>query len=396
MTILQINNNHYLKGGTESVYLNTIELLSQKGHKVVSLALTDEKSIKSAQNHFSIERRALTHNRFFSLSSIKKIKEVLKNEKPDVVHIHNIIGGITYSILPYIKRMGIPIVASIHDFRLLCPVYVFINGKKEICERCKTGKYYNCIINNCSPEGYPRSIILSAESYLRDLFIPYNKIINQFIFVSRFTKNKFLEFNPHLENISNHLYNFTNDFKLNINRGDYFLYFGRLSREKGLRTLVQAFSKLPDIKLKIVGDGDLRVELERIKLPNIELLGYKSGDELKDIIRNSSFVIVPSECYENNPLAVVESFALAKPVIGSQLGGIIELIDNVDTGYLFIGNNSESLMKIILKANSMTKNEYSNMAQNAYDFAVKKFSSEKYYSNLINIYDLVIRAKNYV
>lgn len=392
MKILLVNNNYYKKGGTETVYLNTIELLEKKNHTVVTFSQQNSQNETSTFSKYFTDVNSFYHNHFYSFESKKKINELIENEKPQIAHIHNIIGGITYSVLAVLKNRKIPIVASIHDFRILCPVYIFINGRNEICEKCKTGKYYNCIMNNCSPEGLKRSILLSAESYLRDYIVPYNKIISKFIFVSKFAQNKFLEFNPNLKEKSYHIYNFTDKFELHSKRGNYFLYFGRLSREKGLLTLLKAFEKLGNLKLKIAGDGSLLEQIEAIKTPNIELLGYKFGEELNKIIRQSSFVIVPSECYETLSMTTVESFSMGKPVIASELGALTELVQNSNRGFLFSPGDINSLVSKVSQASNLTDSQYTAMSENAYNFAKSNFSYETHYNKLIDIYSQSVKS----
>ncbi|MEW6196968.1 MAG: glycosyltransferase family 4 protein [Bacteroidota bacterium] len=387
MRILQVNNLHYRKGGTESVFLNTIDLLKQKQHEVFAFSLQDSKNTTTNCTDYFPHTNSFTLNRFYSYESVRKIKKLLDNENPEVVHIHNLIGGITYSILPIIKKRRIPVIASIHDFRLLCPVYIFINGKNEICEKCKTGKYYHCLLNNCSPEGIVRSSLLSIESYLRDFFNPFYKLIDQFIFVSRFAKEKFIEFYPELESVSRHIYNFANQFEKHDKPGNYFLYFGRLSREKGLITLLTAFAQLKNINLKIVGEGNLKSVIEQMKTPNVELLGYKSGEELKKIVSGSSFVIVPSECYETLSMTTVESFSLGKPVIGTNLGALTELIEDGKRGFLFIPRDVNSLVKKILEAIKLTNSQYSELSENVFRFSREHFSTDQYYNKLMEIYN---------
>lgn len=397
MKILLINNNHYRVGGAESVYLNTIEILSQNNHNVISLSRKNFNYSETNNDEYFINSSESLFNRFYNNEAAKTIELILKNEKPDIVHIHRIIGGITFSILPIIKKFNIPIVMTIHDFRMLCPVTMFMNKKGEICEKCLGGHYFECIINNCSPEGYVRSALITLESYLRDFLLPYNKYVDKYIFVSDFSKRKFLEAKPELKEKSFRIYNFNKKLKFNNIFGNYFLYFGRISREKGLLTLLKAFQILPHIQLKIVGDGELKNLINNLKSPNVELLGYKSGIELENIISNASFIIVPSECYENNPMSIVESYSLSKPVIGSDIGGITEIIINGETGYLFHPGNSEQLAQIVNNCSKMSKDEYDKFSQNAFSFAQNNFTQEIYYENLINVYNSCLDnlAKSY-
>jgi len=175
--------------------------------------------------------------------------------------------------------------------------------------------------------------------------------------------------------------------------GNYFLYFGRLSREKGLLNLLKAFKKLKGLKLKIVGDGELRKQLEEEKSINVDVVGYKTGIELEKIIKNSFFVIASSECYETNSMVIVESYSNGKPVIGAKIGAIPELIIEDKTGFLFESKNLESLVKILSHSITISPSEYENMGKNAFKFAEEKFSPVKHYNLLQNVYEQSILLK---
>jgi len=393
MKILQINNSYSKIGGAESVFFNTIALLKQKGHEVIPFSLNSSKNLNSKYSNYFVDDIKPLHNKLFSFTAQKKIAELIDVEKPDIAHIHNIIGGLTFSILPVLRKMGIPIVASVHDFRLLCPAFIFINGKKEVCEKCTGGKYYNCILNNCSPEGLLRSSLIAMESYFRDYFYPFSKNIDAFIFVSKFVQNKMLGSNPELSKKGYLIYNFTNKLNINSEMGTYFLFVGRLAREKSLFTLLDSFRLLPRMKLKIIGEGDLKQELELKKSPNVELVGHKTGDELIDQIKNASFIIASSECYETNSMVTLESYSLGKPVIGSDIGAISELIIDGKTGFLYEPKNSRELSNKLNKCSEMNLASYREMSKNAYDFLEQKFSSDLHYAQLIKVYENTLRNR---
>lgn len=390
MKILQINNYTYNRGGAETVFFNLVELLRSKNHNIITVGKYNDNSPPKVD--YLISESQFFFNRFYSFKSKLILEKILSDQKPEIVHIHNIIGGITFSILPVIKRYRIPIVASIHDFRLLCPVGIFVNGKKEICEKCKVGKYYEGILNKCSPDGYLKSSIVVSESYLRDLFFPHSKFFDAYLFVSEFTKQKFLEYYPEIENKSYVLYNFTNTFSFTQKRGDYFLYFGRLDREKGLLTLLKAFSQLKNIKLIILGSGPFARLIDQFNSnKNIEYLGFKSGAELRELIENSQYVIIPSECYETLSMSAVEAFSLAKPIITSGLGGLKELLDNGKNGFIFEPGNFESLKEVIINAQSITDEEYFGMSEGCFEYAKKNFDRENYYQKLISVYQTLVK-----
>jgi glycosyltransferase involved in cell wall biosynthesis len=392
MKILQINNSHYKSGGAETVFFNIIELLKHKGHKVITLSMMNSKNVEVGDDDYFVNGHNFLHNKFYSFEARKKLLKLIAIEKPDIAHFHNIIGGITFSILPVLKQMGIPVIATVHDFRILCPAFIFINGNNEICERCKSGKFYNSVIYNCSPEGQYRSLLIAAESYSRKYLVPYNRFIDSIIFVSNFVQEKFFEVQKDIDKKSFQLYNFVNKIDPDETFGDYFLYFGRLAREKSLFTLLESFKMLPNLKLKIVGEGSLKEVLEQRKPSNVELIGYKTGDELINFIKKASFVIASSECYETNSMTTVEAYSMGKPVIGSNIGAISELIDNGSTGFLYEPKNSVQLSKLLNKCSMISKEDYNIMSKNVQVVVKNKFSSEVYYDQLINVYNRVLES----
>jgi len=181
----------------------------------------------------------------------------------------------------------------------------------------------------------------------------------------------------------------------NTQKGNYLLFYGRLAPEKGVLTLINTWKRLSkDIKLKIIGEGVMSVmikdEIKSNNLTNIEFLGFRKGEELFGYIRNASFVLVPSEWYENNPLTIVEAYSSGKPVIGSNIGGIPELIVEGKTGYLFSMGDSAELEKKINEAVSMSDEAYLVMSEAAYKFACDKFSEKTHYRDLIKVYNEVV------
>jgi glycosyltransferase involved in cell wall biosynthesis len=194
------------------------------------------------------------------------------------------------------------------------------------------------------------------------------------------------------------LYNFfpeLNDIKPQYKKGNYFLYYGRLSEEKGIITLLNAWGNLNSrFVLKIVGDGPLKEEIlsfiEDYKMENVQYLGFKYKKELSKIITNSSFIFVPSEWYENNPLTIIESYSYGKPVIASKTGGIPEIVLDKKTGYLFKMRDVSELTDVILNASNISKKEYIGLSKNARELAVKLFYGKSHYQALLKIYHSMI------
>lgn len=403
MRILLINNQHYPKGGAHVVYFNTAELLKKNGHEVFFFSTKDDKNLpyeysecfpksKDYRNLSIISKLKSIRSFIYNREAYKKINEYIELIKPDIAHVHLFMGGLTVSVLRALKENNIPIVHSVHDYRLICPSYLFLNGNLEICEKCKKHKYYNCITNKCSEAKFSQSAILTIDSYFRYVFFNPKKYIDKYIAVSDFALKKHIEFT--FDNVLKYkkIYNFINDIESispNVYKGDYLLFMGRLSREKGISTLLKSVSNL-NIQIKIAGNGPLYEDLVNKSSDKVQFLGFQSGDNLIKLIKNCSFVIVPSEWYENNPMSIIESYAYGKPVIGANIGGIPEIVIDHKTGFLFKSGDVISLKKILEKADEISINDYNLLSQNARDFAVNNFSSSTYYTKLIGLYNELI------
>jgi len=403
MKILQINNYHYLKGGSEKVYFETSSLLEEKGHKVIFFSTGNEKNLKTKYEKYFVkptnynsskivDKIMSVHNFIYSKKAKKNLEKLILDEKPDIAHLHIFYGHLTSSILPILKKYNIPTVMSIHEYRLMCPTYLMqdINGNN--CELCANGNYFNCIFKKCNKGSFSKSFISALECFIRDYFFNYVDFIDKFILVSKFIYNKHKQYNKIPENKMIQLYNFIdiNNYKFEVNKGNYYLYVGRLSVEKGIMTLVKAFHNIPNINLKIAGIGPMERDIvdyvKRNNIQNIQLLGFCNKEYLEELIHNAIFTIIPSEWYENNPMSVLESFAYGTPVIGSNIGGIPELIIPEKTGYLFSPGDIEDLQKIILYSYDISINDYKDMSLNARKLIEGEFNKDKYYEELIKIY----------
>lgn len=408
MRILQINQCHYKRGGADVVYLNTINLLLSNGHEVASFSTQNPLNEDSIFSDYYVPSSDLRNQSFskkiqnvlpylYNSDAYLRLRKLIKDFSPDVAHVHLFYGSLSVSIFNALNDFNIPVINTIHDYRLLCPVSAFLDKDFNICEICAKKNPMACITKKCSNGKLTQSTVVALESlYWKNVNSPISKI-NLFHFVSNFCRNKYLEYYPEISEKNFVLYNFSVFKKKQVKTSSirYFLYYGRLSPEKGLNTLINAWKNIPpNIHLKIVGSGVLlnkiKEEIEFNKMGNIELLGYKSGTELESIIQNAFFVIVPSEWYENNPMTIIESYSMAVPIIGSNIGGIPEIIINNKTGYIFEPRNSQLLADTILKAYSLSDSEYWQFSSNSYDFADTNFSPNKHYEELLKNYTILI------
>lgn len=405
MKVLIVNKFLYPKGGAEVITLATGRILGAHGHEVYFWGMDHPANPEySYQDLFvtqveyddldSIRFKVFSAlNIFYSFDARKKMAALLRKIKPDIVHLNNFAHQISPSILNVIKRHNIPVIMTMHDYKMVCPSYSMLS-KSLPCEKCKNGRYYNCGINRCTKGSFLKSLVNVFEMYLHHKILNIYKDIDIYISPSEFLKNKVSEmgFKGEVAWLPNCVdtENFRPSFKW---QDKVILYVGRLSHEKGISTLIDAIKGI-DIPLRIIGDGPLRESLQRKvkdeKISNVEFLGYQFGSMLHDEIRKAMFLVVPSECYENNPLAIIESFALGKPVIGARIGGIPELVKDWETGLLFTSGDVVDLqakMMIMLK----NRNQILEMGRHARLYVENKLNSEIYYQNLMTIYQRAAR-----
>lgn len=404
MKILVINKFLYAKGGDAITALSTGKLLAGKGHTVIFWGMKHPLNPSYGYENFFVsnieyngkmtfkEKARASLNILYSFEAKRKMENLIKEIRPDIVHLNNFAHQISSSILDVFRKYRIPTVMTMHDYKLVCPSYsMLLDGKP--CEKCRNGEYFWCLFEKCTKDSYVKSLLNVIEMYLHHKILHIYDKIDVFISPSIFLKKKLKEmgFKRGIVYLPNFID--TKDYVPDYNFNSKIIcYFGRLSKEKGLFTLLDAMKGI-DVVLKLIGDGPLKESLElkvrNEKLNDVNFLGYKSGEELKNEVRGSMVVVLPSECYENNPRAIIEAFALGKPVIGARIGGIPELIQEGETGLTFEpGNTEDSRDKIEYLINRAEK--ISQMGRNARKFVEKELDAEKHYQRLMKIYQLAI------
>lgn len=326
----------------------------------------------------------------YSLHARRKIDALIRQERPDIAHINNIYHQISPSIIHSLKKYRIPMVMTLRDYKLVCASYSMF-ADKSACEACKGGKYFQCVFKKCVKDSRLKSFLNTLEMYFHHSLLHIYNQVDVFISPSRFLKAKTEEmgFQGRIEYLPNFVQ--VDEYRPQFDWQERsIVYFGRLSKEKGLVTLLKAMQGLPDIRLKLIGEGPLRgaleQETENLKLKNVEFLGYKNKDELNGEIKKSMFVVLPSEWYENNPRTIIEGFALGKPAVGARIGGIPELVRDNETGLLFEPGNVEDLKQKI-KTLAADSNKIKRMGKNGRQFVEQELNEKKHYAGLMKIYE---------
>lgn len=360
MRILSVNKFYYIYGGSDRYFFELNALHRRAGHKVVPFAMKHPENLSSPYDrHFvsqvnywdnpNLREKIKAAGRvLYSVEARRWVRELIENAKPDIAHIHLIYHQISPAILPVIREYGIPIVQTLHDYKPICPTYSLISWGR-ICERCRGKRFYHAALQRCNHGSLSASMLNSVEMYLHHALGWYD-LPDVYITPSDFMRRKMIEFGMPSEKFV-HIPNFVDADKYGYSdtTDDYFVYIGRLVSIKGVATLLRTMARMQSqsVKLAIVGDGPQRSELESLKiqlgLENVDFLGYQSGEKLEALIASAMFSVLPSECYENCPMSVLESMAMGKPVIGARIGGIPELISHGEDGMLFESGSVDDL-----------------------------------------------------
>lgn len=404
MKILLVNKFHYLKGGSEKYYFDLAKLLKEHGHEVAFFSMQDEKNIKTDCKEYFVENSDMNSKNIFKALDViyskknkKAMEKALDDFKPDIVHLNNFQRQLSASIIKPIKKRNIPIVFTAHDLQAICPEASMLDKNKCICEKCLNGSFFSCFKKKCIKNSYLKSFLGMVENdYYKKSKIYYEKI-DYIITPSEFYKKKLVEYGVK-ENKIIAIHNFI-DMPLNKKKEheEYIMYFGRISVEKGIFTLLEAFSKAQNANLFIAGSGPdlarLKSKVEKLNLQNrVKILGFLNQGELKKYIDKCKFVIVPSIWYENCPYSILETMAEGKAILASNIGGIPELIENKKTGILYEYNNINDLadkIEILFNKNKLAE----QLGNNARKKAIDEYSKEYYYSKLIKIYDKLLTGE---
>jgi glycosyltransferase involved in cell wall biosynthesis len=403
MRILFIHNFYQQFGGEDSVANAERRLLEERGEEVLFWTRHNDE----IKDYNVLQKLNFFRETVYSSRTVRDIEKAVAEFKPDVAFVHNIYPLISPSLYSALQKMRVPIVQVLHDFRPYCSNgWFYIDGK--ICERCKLGNHLHGIVHRCYRDSYVLSTLYSTALGV-NRWAGMSDKVDAYVCLTGFFKQKIMETGVPEEKIFIRP-NFIDAPPLDSPSADvplvetpskphksgYALFLGRLSNEKGLWTLIRAFEQLPEVELKIVGTGPLEQELRNYvrdkNLRNIDLVGFKSGDEKWKLIRNCQFAVVSSEWYENFPIVVLEYFAGAKPVIAARIGGLPYIVEEGKTGSLFEAGNAADLAEKVrrLRANPV---EAEAMGRQGRQLAETEYGPQKSYDNLMQIFTQVLSAR---
>jgi len=412
MKILQINKFFFLKGGSERYFFDLSELLSQKGHGISILSTNHpnnfpyfEKDDFVEYNDFSKTEGIWKDSKkiiriFWNREAAKKLEKLIKKEKPDIAHLHNIFSHLSPSIIYTLKKHNIPIVMTLHDYKMFCPNYKFFSQGKPCFDCIKRNNFRSCLNKRCIKNSWSKSLIGYLEGKWQKDFLKIIDKIDIFLAPSLFIRKKAISAGLPAKKII-HLPNFIDNEFLNnkkikneFNPQKYILYFGRLSEEKGIDLLIKSYLensvKLSKWIIKIAGEGPEQDRLKKLnkRYKQIEFLGKKKIEELKKIISQSYLIIVPSIWPENFPYSILEGMGLGKVVLSARIGGMSEMIEHKETGLLF---NPGDIIDLTKKINWAIDNpkKIKEIGIKAQKEILNKYNSEKHYNKLIKIYEQI-------
>jgi glycosyltransferase involved in cell wall biosynthesis len=381
--ILIVHNEYGKVSGEEIAVRSLQKLLAERGHQISTYFRS---SAEIADDGLGKAKAFFTG--IYNFSSRQEMRRLLGERRPDIVHIHNLFPLISPSVLGECRRAGIPVVMTVHNYRLVCP-----NGlhmvKGAVCERCTRGREWNCVLNRCEGSLLKSTGYAIRNAVARKLKL-FHRNVTLYAALTDFQKSKLVAAGFPADRISvlpNMVDQISTDASSEI--GDWIGYVGRVSKEKGIETLLAAASMLPDVKFRIAGAYDRMSHLLDGTPPNVQFLGHMKSDELHKFYRGSRMIVLCSTCYEGFPTVITEASMHAKPVICSRIGGLPEIVDDGATGLLFTPGNQQELAERIQRLWS-NPDLCREMGIAGRAKAIREYSSDRYYERVLSVYQRAI------
>jgi glycosyltransferase involved in cell wall biosynthesis len=399
--LLGINNYYYPRGGAEVLFLEHNRLFENIGWHVVPFAMRHTKNLATPWAYYFpdeiefgadyglAEKLVRAPRVIYSRQAQRRMRDLLESVQPHIAHVHNVYHHLSPAVLPVLRRRGIPVVMTLHDLKLACPAYTMMHAGKP-CERCRDGKLYNVAANRCIKGSLALSSLVMAEAYVHRALGLYANNVDRFVVPSRFLLEKLVEWGWPRERFV-HIPNFVDvdRFKPGTEAGRRFVYCGRLDELKGVETFVRA-AALARQPITLIGRGPLEPRLRALSAElgaDVHFPGYLTKDALVAAIVESRGVVVPSECHENAPLALLEAYAAGRPVIGARIAGIPELVREGETGMLYPSGNAAALAEVLAGAAALPDSRLSAMGAAGRAWVEQDFNAAIYLERQLSLYD---------
>ena len=408
MRILYCNKYNFAFSGTEVYLFELMDLMRTRGHEVALFSMADRRGEPTAYDHHFVPNidfkgksgvlrkvRAAAHA-IYSTDARRRLRRMIHEFRPDVAHIRNIYHHLSPSILWELKKQGVPVVYHLNDFKVLCPRYNFVS-RGQACEACKGGKFWYAMREGCYP-GLGARAILAAEAYVHRWLGTYDKCVDLFLAPSAFVRDKFVEHGWDASRFEV-LPHFQEAFPSEPPVADApVLYVGRLSEEKGVGDLIRAMAQIPHLRLVVAGDGPQRGALEGLAQSmgsaNVRFVGQVSPEQRDALIRESRFTVLPSYAYETLGKTILESYALGRAVVASDIGSRRELVHHGQTGLLYqCGDVSQLVHAIRWLADRPDVAE--KMGQAGRESVRQRHTPESHYQSLSSLYEKLIAKKSF-
>lgn len=399
--LLAINNYFYRRGGAEAVFLDHMALFSDAGWDVAPFAMETENNLSTPWSRYFVSEiefgkqpglmTKLGHagKIIYSREAQRNVRALVDTFKPDIAHAHNIYHHLSPAIFSTLKAAGVPTVMTAHDLKIACPSYKML-AHGRVCEKCRNGNLTQVMIQRCAKDSLALSGLLMVESAIHRALGLYRSNLDRIVVPSRFYKNKFIEWGWPKELLV-HIPNFVDPAFLTAERqeeGDYYLFAGRLAPEKGIATLIDAAAR-SRIKLLVAGTGpeeaSLRAAVEHSGA-DVTFVGHVAGAPLRKLIGAARALVLPSEWYENAPVSLLEAYGMGRPVIGTDIGGIPELILPNKTGLIAKPANAESLASALVDMDSRGPHARTDMGAAGHDWVRHNFSANAYRDRMTDLY----------
>lgn len=397
--LLNLNSYHYRRGGADVVYLDHAALLARRGWQNAFMAMhhplnepsewsrffVDE--IQYGSSYGAVQKVAMAGKIIYSLEARRKLAALLRTFRPDVAHAHNLYHHLSPSVLGLLHAEGIPTVMTAHDLKLACPSHEML-ADGRICERCKGGRYIHCVTQKCIKGSTALSALVALESTVHRVAGLYTGNLNRVVVPSRFLGDKLVEWGVpralihHIPNAVD-----VSGFEPVLDAGQPFVYFGRMTASKGVVTLVEAAMR-SGLPLVMVGSGELDDSLRAQARghDNIRFAGRMSGAALWQQVASARAVVLPSEWYENAPMSILEAYALGRPVLGARIGGIPEMIDVGETGWLCESGNADALAAAMQQVADTPDARLREMGAAARARVLRDYNADLYADRMLALY----------